>query len=133
MSESGLAIGGRTVVAAVIGYLVARGEMAPFEADSSRNSTVNCVAKPREGEAPSEPEKAMAQTETRPPAMPHPPAIKQRISPRARRVARELGVDTAGLQGSGNGGRIRERDIRDADRAQIAPGRTSRPPPPGCH
>jgi pyruvate dehydrogenase E2 component (dihydrolipoamide acetyltransferase) len=34
------------------------------------------------------------------------------ISPRARRVARELGVDTSNLQGSGRTGRIRERDVR---------------------
>jgi len=36
------------------------------------------------------------------------------ISPRARRVARELGVDWSTLQGSGGNGRIRERDIRAA-------------------
>jgi pyruvate dehydrogenase E2 component (dihydrolipoamide acetyltransferase) len=121
--------GEKVAVGTLIGYLVARDEIAPFEADSSRNSTANRVAKPREGEAPSEPEKAMARTETRPPATTHPPAIKQRVSPRARRFARELGVDTAGLQGSGKSGRIRERDIRAADRAQGAPGRTSRPEP----
>jgi pyruvate dehydrogenase E2 component (dihydrolipoamide acetyltransferase) len=36
------------------------------------------------------------------------------ISPRARRVAAELGVDWSGLAGSGRTGRIRERDIRAA-------------------
>ncbi len=41
------------------------------------------------------------------------------ISPRARRVARELGVDWTGLTGSGAGGRIRERDVRAA--AALAP------------
>jgi len=35
-------------------------------------------------------------------------------SPRARRVARELGVDWRGLQGSGRGGRVRELDVRAA-------------------
>jgi len=39
---------------------------------------------------------------------------KQAISPRARRVARELGIDCNGLTGSGRNGRIRERDIRAA-------------------
>lgn len=34
------------------------------------------------------------------------------ITPRARRSARELGVDWRGLRGSGRGGRIRERDVR---------------------
>ena len=35
-------------------------------------------------------------------------------SPRARRVAAELGVDWTRLNGSGRGGRIRERDVRSA-------------------
>jgi pyruvate dehydrogenase E2 component (dihydrolipoamide acetyltransferase) len=35
-------------------------------------------------------------------------------SPRARRVAAELGVDWTKLQGTGAGGRIRERDVRAA-------------------
>jgi len=36
------------------------------------------------------------------------------ISPRAKRVARELGVDWTGLKGSGRTGRIVERDVRQA-------------------
>jgi pyruvate dehydrogenase E2 component (dihydrolipoamide acetyltransferase) len=36
------------------------------------------------------------------------------VTPRARRLAEELGVDTASLQGSGRGGRIREQDVRAA-------------------
>ncbi len=36
------------------------------------------------------------------------------ITPRARRIARELGVDWAGLHGSGRKGRIRECDVRAA-------------------
>jgi len=35
-------------------------------------------------------------------------------SPRARRVASELGIDWTGLSGTGAGGRIRERDVRAA-------------------
>ena len=38
------------------------------------------------------------------------------ITPRARRVAAELGVDAASLRGSGAEGRIREQDVRDAYR-----------------
>jgi pyruvate dehydrogenase E2 component (dihydrolipoamide acetyltransferase) len=45
---------------------------------------------------------------------PRPPAVKPRISPRARRAARELGVDTVGLDGSGRDHRIVERDIHSA-------------------
>jgi pyruvate dehydrogenase E2 component (dihydrolipoamide acetyltransferase) len=40
-----------------------------------------------------------------------PPATKARSSPRARRRARELGVDWTGLVGSGRDGRVRERDV----------------------
>jgi pyruvate dehydrogenase E2 component (dihydrolipoamide acetyltransferase) len=36
------------------------------------------------------------------------------VTPRARRVASELGVDTTLLRGSGRGGRIREADVRAA-------------------
>src|SRR5947209_7927645 len=36
------------------------------------------------------------------------------VTPRARRVAKELGVDFSKLQGSGKAGRIRESDLRAA-------------------
>jgi pyruvate dehydrogenase E2 component (dihydrolipoamide acetyltransferase) len=39
---------------------------------------------------------------------------RRAISPRARRVAAELGVDWSRLEGSGRTGRIRERDVRAA-------------------
>jgi pyruvate dehydrogenase E2 component (dihydrolipoamide acetyltransferase) len=39
---------------------------------------------------------------------------KRAVSPRARRVARELGIDCNNLTGSGRNGRIRERDVRAA-------------------
>jgi len=37
-----------------------------------------------------------------------------RVSPRARRIARELGVDPAALTGTGEMGRVREADVRAA-------------------
>lgn len=51
-----------------------------------------------------------------------PPVARRRpaISPRARRVATELGVDWSRVRGSGRTGRIRERDIR----AAVAPAPT---------
>lgn len=39
------------------------------------------------------------------------------VTPRARRVAAELGVDTGQLQGTGRGGRVREADVRAASPA----------------
>ncbi|MFL5805733.1 MAG: dihydrolipoamide acetyltransferase family protein [Roseiflexaceae bacterium] len=47
------------------------------------------------------------------------------ISPRARRVAGELGVAWAALVGTGRTGRIVERDVRAAARAQATPVRAS--------
>ncbi|HXY34437.1 MAG TPA: 2-oxo acid dehydrogenase subunit E2, partial [Planctomycetaceae bacterium] len=40
--------------------------------------------------------------------------VRPRISPRALRVASELGIDWQNLDGSGRSGRIRERDVRAA-------------------
>lgn len=48
-------------------------------------------------------ERASTRSDSAPPRKP--------ITPRARRAAREHGVDVAVVQGSGRGGRIRERDI----------------------
>lgn len=45
----------------------------------------------------------------------------RRISPLARRIARDLGVETEGLRGSGPKGRIIAADIRDAAAAAAAP------------
>jgi len=52
-----------------------------------------------------------------------PAGARQFASPRARRLARELGVDALALAGSGPGGRVVERDVRSA--AVTAP--TSQP------
>jgi pyruvate dehydrogenase E2 component (dihydrolipoamide acetyltransferase) len=47
-------------------------------------------------------------------------------SPRARKVARELGVDWTALQGTGREGRIREVDVRAEIEANDQPSRTSK-------
>jgi pyruvate dehydrogenase E2 component (dihydrolipoamide acetyltransferase) len=105
-------------VGAVLGYLVQPGERAPFEIENQEPST-------------GEPENQRTQNNGRPTTAngaptpnpqspipnPQPPALSTRhnfpaISPRARRVAKELGVDWSALEGSGRTGRIVERDIR---------------------
>lgn len=43
------------------------------------------------------------------------------VTPRARRIAAELRIDTGGLRGTGSGGRIREADVRAAARASSTP------------
>ena len=95
-------------VGQVLGYLVAAGEAAP----------ATCGTRPEAASRSARP--AAATPETMPTAPPA-PGRKQAISPRARRVAAELGVEWRGLQGSGQKGRIRERDIRAAAASSLSP------------
>ncbi len=84
-------------VGALLGYLAATGEAASFAAPAK---------------APvSAPAQAVALSGT---ALPATRAAGAAISPRAARVATELGVDWSKLTGSGRTGRIIERDIRAA-------------------
>ncbi len=98
-----------TVVAvgAVIGYLLADGETPPaatVPANQARGTAVS--ASPfEETPEPSQTSKA-GKSE----------ADKASVvaSPRARRVANELGVDWRNVAGQGTSGRVRERDVRAA-------------------
>lgn len=105
--------GDEVVVSQLLAYLVEDGETPPFELEGA--------PKPEAPEPPHK-EEPSAQSATPAPApdtqVPEsatsPPAKRTAITPRARRVARELGVDWSGLRGTGVGGRIREEDIRTA-------------------
>lgn len=55
-------------------------------------------------------------------AMPTQPITKRVASPRARRVASELGVDWKALAGTGRNGRVREADVRAARSTSTARG-----------
>jgi pyruvate dehydrogenase E2 component (dihydrolipoamide acetyltransferase) len=101
--------GEEVAVGTLLGYLLAEGEQPPFAAPAPAAG----------GPAPAEPASLPATTEGQ--------AAEQRpgrrtgeptISPRARRVARELNVTWSGLKGSGRTGRIVERDVRQAAGAQ---------------
>jgi len=99
--------GDTVAVGTVLGYLVAPGEQAPLEMG------------PVIAAAPAQPGAADVPRSA-------PPARRGRrrgnvpaISPRARRVAEELGIDWTRLKGSGRTGRIRERDVRAAARAAV--------------
>ena len=99
--------GAAVVIGQRLGYLLAKGEAAPVAAVQAEVTGAAAVpqavlSKPREPVAA--------------------PASGAPVTPRARRVAKELGVDTSTMSGSGNGGRVRERDVRAS-----AP---SSPPPP---
>ena len=67
--------------------------------------------------------------------MPAAPASGGRIvaTPRARRLARDRGIDVAKLRGSGTNGRIRERDLPHVSSATaLGPSTASAPLPPGA-
>jgi len=89
----------------VLGYLLAEGESAP-EQRSTGSQPVRPAAILAAGSATD------SQRQGLPPA-----AQLSKLcysTPRARRVARELGVDWTTVEGSGRDGRIREADIRKA-------------------
>jgi len=73
-----------------------------------------------------------------PPAPPTPapvaaaPDERVKASPVARRIAREHGVDLAGLSGSGPGGRIVKADVEAASAPGEAPGAPPPPPAPAA-
>jgi len=105
---------GRAVpVGTLLAYVVQPGEAAPFEAGGQAAATPAVVeAAAPSVEAPAVPVPAVAVSNGYGKAEATP-----NISPRARRVARELGVDWTGLKGSGRTGRIVERDVRAAAEA----------------
>jgi pyruvate dehydrogenase E2 component (dihydrolipoamide acetyltransferase) len=101
--------GDHVLVGALIGYLTLAGETAPFAAVpavATGGSPVVAEKNPTGG-----PPVVTAAIS---------PRSRQAASPRARRVAKELGVDWQRLTGTGNGGRIRERDVRAAASASTA-------------
>lgn len=96
-------------VGTVIGYLLEAGEAAPWES----SAPVASPAKPSPAAPAKEPcalERAAASPSASSTVLLEAPAI----SPRAKRVAGELGVDWTLLEGTGSTGRIRERDVRAA-------------------
>jgi pyruvate dehydrogenase E2 component (dihydrolipoamide acetyltransferase) len=88
-----------------LGYVVALGEATP-----AAEIAVSADSAPVHEIAVGEPVTASAAAPPQPTAL----AGRPTISPRARQVARELGVDWSYLRGSGSTGRIVERDIRAA-------------------
>jgi pyruvate dehydrogenase E2 component (dihydrolipoamide acetyltransferase) len=96
--------GSRVPVGTVLGYIVAAGDDVELgrRTEDRRQRTEDRGQTPAIGEQPS---------------VARPPSSVLRstaISPRARRIAAELGVNWSGLTGSGKSGRIVERDVRAA-------------------
>ena len=104
--------GAKVKVGGLLGYILSPGEAAPFASQGNP---------PAEATKASAPSAATPAAEAAAPAT-HPGGNAQRteptISPRARRIASELGVAWLSVKGSGRTGRIVERDVRAA--AQMA-------------
>ena len=95
-------------VGQLIGYLLVEGESAPGQEPAA------CCPQPVAGS-----QQTGAPAPDAAPLAAELPATQKKLespvgTPRARRVARELGVDWTNVEGSGREGRIRERDIRGA-------------------
>jgi pyruvate dehydrogenase E2 component (dihydrolipoamide acetyltransferase) len=105
------AIGTTIPVGGLLAYLVQPGEAIPFKEATAQPPQAVVSTNP----AISQSSIVMAAAQANGSGMPN-------ISPRARRVARELGVDWTTLKGSGRTGRIVERDVRAAlEQATVTP------------
>jgi pyruvate dehydrogenase E2 component (dihydrolipoamide acetyltransferase) len=104
--------GDQVRVGDVIGYLVEQGEAPPFDMEPTTSQVKEALIQASEmpaGQLTNRLTGPQVHSERRNPS----------ISPRARRVAGELGVDWTKLKGSGRTGRIRERDVRAACAGQF--------------
>lgn len=97
-------------VGTLLAYLVGPGEALPLAPAQTPSNTDTGPAVSLPISAPAVPAPAPVVGETRTPT----------ISPRARRVAGELGVEWTALTGSGRTGRIVERDVRAAEQRSVA-------------
>ncbi len=105
ISPTGPRPGDTVLVGATVGFMLAEGEV--WETAAAVPSTISMVAAADQANL----ETVTAQRE---PAATLAGDTAPRISPRARRVADELGVDWTELSGTGSSGRIRESDVRAA-------------------
>ncbi|MFO0820468.1 MAG: dihydrolipoamide acetyltransferase family protein [Pirellulales bacterium] len=93
-------------VGQVIGYLVAPGELAPWEVDQPTSSAESpavssvCFEPPHSTQDLLAPDQSVDSLRDRP-----------RATPRARRAATAAGIDLAKVVGTGRGKRVRERDV----------------------
>ncbi len=111
--------GDKVKVGQVLAYLAGVGEANPFPQPPGSHTSQKCaVLGSDQSLQPPGPNTLLRSVATRGGEESRPGTI----SPRARRVARELGIDWSTLQGTGRHGRIRERDIRSAA-ATASPGK----------
>lgn len=97
-------------VGKTIAWIVAPGERPPVEAESSAPAARTMTATPR-------PVPAVAAAAP----VSQPDAPETKVSPKARRMAKELGVDLTKVRGTGPGGTISGEDVEAAAKAAPAP------------
>ena len=110
-------------VGTTIAWILAPGEQVPVETASAAPAARTMTEQPRPSSAPS--------TRTAPPASAGTAASSSgevQISPKARRLAKELGVDIAGLRGTGPDGIVTSDDVTAAANSRAA-APTPAPPP----
>lgn len=116
--------GSTVVVGALLGYLLRAGEKLPVNTPTLRAEPGTSAAPPTavaaRGATPGSVPPSVGAQNSRP--APVAQAGRVAISPRALRLAAELGVDWKGLRGTGRSGRIRSSDVLAA-----APGDPPRP------
>jgi pyruvate dehydrogenase E2 component (dihydrolipoamide acetyltransferase) len=96
--------------------------------DNANNAAGQLTTDDLQRQQPSAAAGAHAMANSHPSSVAAESSVKTVASPRARRVAVELGVDWTALQGGGSSGRVRERDVRAAAEHQtvaMAPGSTA--------
>ena len=113
----------------VLGHLVAPGKTAVKAAPVSASATAEKAETKSVAEVAPPITKPVASTPAEPVAKSAESRTTPAISPRALRVANELGVDWASVSGSGRTGRIREVDIRAAASSGKAPRAGTLPSP----
>jgi pyruvate dehydrogenase E2 component (dihydrolipoamide acetyltransferase) len=109
-------------VGQIIAWIVAPGEAVPPESDAPSAPAARAGS-----HAKAEP----AQTAPVAASSPATPAATAKISPKARRLAKELGVDIATLHGSGPGGEILASDVQAAASSPTTPTLTEKFPSSG--
>jgi pyruvate dehydrogenase E2 component (dihydrolipoamide acetyltransferase) len=105
IAQPGPSTGDTIAVGALIGHLAAAGEVIAA-ASPVKQTQVSPMARPASPSA----RKRARELRAAAPAITAP--ARQAVSPRARRIAREQGVDLTELKGTGRNGRIRARDVQ---------------------
>jgi pyruvate dehydrogenase E2 component (dihydrolipoyllysine-residue acetyltransferase) len=102
-------------------------EAAPPQSEAASEETAEeeaepqATSSPRAAAATTKPQRAQAPPAEKPKAAGGEEGDRVKVSPLAKKIARERGIDLAAITGSGPGGRIVERDVEQATAKRPAP------------